>query len=135
MHIIVIIYEISNVKIALNIISIGFVVYFYDTNFFQILYLIHHKMSGGLDGFIFLIVKVFSTLLYVYVKNCNLDFGQTNFLFNLSCYCPFALWTNKSGSQKTIWDQFSSKNNFTSYFSIVLKLSSLFLFNSIFWWN
>ncbi len=94
-HIIVIIYEISNVKIVLNIILNGLVskllVYFYETKVFQILFLTHHKLSGGLDGFIFLLVKVFSTLWYVYVKNCNLDFGQTNYLFTLSCYCPFAL--------------------------------------------
>ncbi len=79
-HIIVIIYEISNVKIALNIILIGLVSKFRWYKVFQILYLTHHKLSEGFDGFIFLYVKVFNTLLYVYVKNCNLDFGQTNCL-------------------------------------------------------
>ncbi len=49
---IVIIYENFNIKVALNILLIGLVsnllvIYFYDSNFFQILYSNYHKLNGG----------------------------------------------------------------------------------------
>jgi hypothetical protein len=94
--------------------------------FFKNLYLTHHKFSEGLDGFVFLFVKVFGTLPYVYVKNCNLDFGQTNSYLLYHVIVPLPCELIKVEAKKHFGTNFQAKNNFTPYFSIVLKLSSLF---------